>query len=175
MLCLSTSIKNSCADIKTRRFSQMYFLDFALQLSLSLQMIETMKFTYGTFSCDVAFYVMDETFGRDAFDIDILPTHNPLHLIARFYDASRVQVVEKIRDFTAVDRGYGTITLNMIDKEIGLMSGYLDANVFTTREMIKAAGDFVKEQLPNWRAREGYIPYHICSFKSVDFVEYTGE
>ncbi len=134
-----------------------------------------MKFTYNTFTCDVDFFVINEEFGFDAIDIDILPAHNPLHITARFYDASRVHTADMIRDFTAVDRGFGTITLNMIGKEVGLMSGFLDANTFTTQEMARAAGDFVKEHLPDWRSREGYIPYHICLFKGVDFVEYTGE
>jgi hypothetical protein len=45
-----------------------------------------MKFTYGTFSSDVTFYVIDETFGLDAIDIDVV--HNPLTKKNRHFASS---------------------------------------------------------------------------------------
>jgi hypothetical protein len=147
-----------------------------------------MKFTYETFSCDVAFFTIDAKYNWtdweaenaidwETFDRHIEPfvTQTPLYVTVRFYDASRIIPVEQLRDYVAVDRGFGTLTLIMKSEDEGSMSGFLDARVFTTPEMVKAAADFVREHLPSWKAREADIPHQICLFRCAGVVEYTGE
>lgn len=147
-----------------------------------------MKFTYETFSCEVAFYVIDAKYNWtdwgainaidwETFDghIEHFPTQNPLYITARFYDASRIFPLEKLRDYVVVDRGFGTLTLIMKTEESGSMSGFLDARVFATQEMVRAAAEFVREHLPSFTAREADISYRICLFRCAGFVENTGE
>jgi hypothetical protein len=148
-----------------------------------------MKFTYETFSCEVAFYVIDAKYNwtdwsaMNAIDWDTFDTNlehflneNPLfYITARFYDASCIFPLEKLRDYVVVDRGFGTLTLIMKTEESGSMSGFLDARVFATQEMVKAAVEFVREHLPSFPAREADISYHISLFRCLGYVEYTGE
>lgn len=147
-----------------------------------------MKFTYETFSCDVAFYVIDpkaqwidwkqiNAIDWEKFDenIELFPKQNPLYVMARFYDASRTFPLEKLRDHVVVDRGFGTLSLIMKTEKAGAMSGFLDVNIFTTQEMVRAAADFVREHLPSFKARESDISYHISLFQCLGYVEYTGE
>ncbi len=146
-------------------------------------------FIYKTFSCDVDFFVVDEMFGFDAIDIDI--PHNPLHITARFYDVSGVHVTKDVHDLVAAEKSFGTITLEIRSRnndlgEVGFVSGYLDARVFTTQEMVNSAVYFVEDYLPFLMIQGGNVElmqkargvgfyHHICLFERVGVVEYSGK
>lgn len=132
-------------------------------------------FTYETFSCDVDFFVINEEFGFDAIDIDILPAHNPLRITARFYDVTRVHETKDVHDLVAMDRSFGTITIEIQSDDtgtVGFVSGYLDAKVFTTQAMVSSAVYFVQDYLPSAH-RMGFY-HHICLFERVGVIEQNG-
>ena len=144
-------------------------------------------FTYNTFSCGVDFFVVDETFGLDAIDVDI--PHNPLHITASFYDGSLVRTTRDIHDLVAPEKSFGTITLEIRSDDthtVGFTSGYLDASIFTTQGMVRSAVDFVQEYLHYWMMRDGNdamrkkvreagFYHHVCLFDRVGVVEHHGK
>lgn len=148
---------------------------------------EAETFIYNTFSCDVDFFVADEMFGLDAIDVDI--PHNPLHITARFYDGSLVRTTRDVHDLVAPEKSFGTITLEVRSDDthtVGFTSGYLDASIFTTQKMVRAAVDFVQEYLHYWMMRdrndamrkkvhEAGFYHHVCLFDRIGAVEHHGK
>ncbi|TAE26123.1 MAG: hypothetical protein EAZ92_11110 [Candidatus Kapaibacterium sp.] len=143
-------------------------------------------FKYGTFSCDVDFFIVDEMFGFDAIDIDI--PHNPLHITARFYDVSNVHATKDVHDLVALEKSFGTITVEIRTDDvhsIGFTGGFLDASIFTTQDMVRSAVYFVQDYLAYWMIRDGKdvwrqkvrdagFYHHVCLFERVGVVEYNG-
>jgi hypothetical protein len=111
-----------------------------------------MKFIYNNFSCDV-----------DVFE-------NKKDVIIRFYDKSKEQNEEDICDLVIVHSGYGFLCLK-IKGDNGLLSGYLDKNIFSSKEMVYKAIEFIENLFPEIEP----IYYHIDLVKFVDYIEYNGE
>ena len=111
------------------------------------------KFQHESFACDVdVFYRGDD-------------------LVVRFYHKYKEQGANDIRDMVVVDPGFGFICLKVVGDE-GLLSGYLDQNVFSEDSVLKAI-DFVLTLSP--RSGDAYIPYHVRLFGSSRIIEYNGE
>lgn len=115
-----------------------------------------MKFTYSHFSCDATVY------------------KNESDLIVKFHDSSQEQTKEQFHDLVVVDPGHGYISLKMIGKQEGLISGFLDEAIFKNDEMIEGAIDFVKELYDPILIHVS-LPYHICKIKTNNYIEYNGE
>ena len=113
-----------------------------------------MKFSYKQFTCDV-----------DVFK-------NEDGILLRFYDSSKEQSEEEIANLVIVDSGYGFLCLK-IKGEDGLISGYLNRNIFASDEMVYAVIEFLENLFPKYTG--GYIPYHIDRVQFVDYIEYNGE
>ena len=114
-----------------------------------------MKFKVNNFFCDVDVY------------------RNETDLVIKFYDKSKEHAEEQICNLVIVDPGYGYINLKLIGKDSGLLSGFLDENIFTTDDMIEGAIDFVQSLSPE--ARNAYVPHRVCKVKLTGYVEYNGE
>ncbi|WP_202747406.1 hypothetical protein [Clostridium rhizosphaerae] len=113
-----------------------------------------MKFKYGSFSCDVDIFYRDND------------------IMVRFYDSSREQEEDQIVNLVIVDPGYGYLLLK-IKGDSGLLSGFLDENVFSTDELVNAAIDFLESL--SLTAKHVCIPHHVDRVKLTSFVEYNGE
>lgn len=113
-----------------------------------------MKFVHDTFSCDVDIFQNDKD------------------LVVRFYDKLKEQDEEEIVNLVLVDPGYGYLSLKF-KGENGLLSGFLDENLFSTDAAVAAAIAFVENLSP--LSPHAYIPHHVRRFKTTSFVEYNGE
>ena len=113
-----------------------------------------MKFEYGTFSCDV------EVFRKNQ------------DLLIRFYNKSTEQDEDEIVNLVIVDPGYGYLLLKT-KGDGGLLSGYLDENIFSSDELVDAAIEFIQSLTP--LSKSIYIPYHVNLVKTTSFIEYNGE
>ena len=114
-----------------------------------------MKFNHNGFSCDVDVYT------------------NQHNLVVKFYDISKEHKEEQICNLVIVDPGYGYINLKLIGKDAGLLSGFLNEEIFSTNQMTEAAIDFVQNLSPH--SKGAFIPYHVCKVKLTDYIEYNGE
>ncbi|MCL2386818.1 MAG: hypothetical protein FWC89_04610 [Defluviitaleaceae bacterium] len=111
-----------------------------------------MKFTHGDFVCDVDMF-------RNKDDI-----------VLRFYDATKEY---GISDYTCVDSGYGFLCLKIKDKDgMGIVSGYLNVDVFSNDNIILEAIEFLEKQSI---ANDYCNPYRVECVKLGAFVDYTGE
>jgi len=111
-----------------------------------------MKFTYNQFSCDI-----------DVFE-------NKKDIVMRFYDCSKEQNEGQIGNLVIVDSGYGFLCLK-IKGDCGLLSGFLDKNIFSSEEMIDAVIDFIKNLFPEIEP----VYYHVDCVKLTGYNEYNGE
>ena len=113
-----------------------------------------MEFVYKQFRCDVDVFRKDDD------------------IVLRFYDKTKEQDESKIHNLVIVDPGYGFICLK-VKGDCGLISGFLEENVFISDDMIESAVEFIKDLAP--KVKGGYIPYHVELVKMMDYVEYNGE
>ncbi|MCP3924215.1 MAG: hypothetical protein GY714_16675 [Desulfobacterales bacterium] len=113
-----------------------------------------MKFKFKNFSCEV-----------DVFKKD----HD---LVIRFYNKKLEHEEKDICDLVIVDPGYGYLCLKFKGED-GLLSGYLDENVFSNDDIVNAAIDFVEKLSPLSNA--AYIPHHIDRIQKTSYIEYNGE
>ena len=113
-----------------------------------------MRFSYKQFSCDV-----------DVFK-------NEDGTLLRFYDSNKEQSEDEIIDLVIVDSGYGFLCLK-VKGEAGLISGYLNRDVFASDGMVNAAIEFLENLSPECKG--GYISHHIDRVQFVDYIEYNGE
>ena len=113
-----------------------------------------MRFEYENFKCDA-----------DIFN-------NDNDIIVRFYNKSKEQREDEIVNLVIVDPGYGYLHLKF-KGDTGLLSGYLDENVFFSDELVNAAINFVEGLWP--LSGGAYIPYHVARVKLTSYVEYNGE
>ena len=114
-----------------------------------------MKFIHNNFSCDV----------------DVYTNHN--NLVVKFYDGSKEHKEEQICNLVIVDPGYGYINLKLIGKDAGIVSGFLNEDVFSSNQMIEGAINFTKDLSPG--IESAYIPHHVSKVKFTGYVEYNGE
>lgn len=114
----------------------------------------SMKFKYGTFSCDV-----------DIFN-------SKKDILVRFYDRSKEQNEDEIINLVIVDPGYGYLLIKY-KGDSALLSGFLDESVFSSDEIVEAAINYLENLSPN--SRNIYMPYHIERFKKTSYVQYNGE
>jgi hypothetical protein len=145
-------------------------------------------FTYQDFSCEVALLEGAEmTEFEENNDYTRGYVRKEKLFMARFYARQREHKAEKIGDYVAVSPSYGYISAKIKTAEIshytqegvlerqyeqggGLISGFLDERVFTSKEMVSAAVNFLIDMVGD----VGYY-YHISLVKTTDFVEYNGE
>ena len=113
-----------------------------------------MKFEHGSFSCDVDIFSKDQD------------------LIIRFYDKSKEQEENEIINCVVVEPGFGYLCLKFKGED-GLLSGYLDENVFSSDVLVEAAIVFTENLSP--LSEGAYIPHHVDRVKRTTFVEYNGE
>jgi hypothetical protein len=104
-------------------------------------------------------------------DVDIY--RNETDLVVKFYDKAKEHREEQIVNLVIVDPGYGYVNLKLIGKYAGLLSGFLDENIFSTDDLIEGAIDFVHNLSPD--AKNAYVPHHIRKVKFTGYVEYNGE
>ena len=113
-----------------------------------------MKFEHSHFSCDVDIFTKKQD------------------IVVRFYDKHREQSENEIVNCVIVDPGFGYLCLKVKGAE-GLLSGYLDENVFGSDEIVWAAIEFVENLSPNLSGV--CVPHHIDRIRTTTFVEYNGE
>ncbi len=113
-----------------------------------------MEFKYEKFSCEADVF-------KDAEN-----------LVVRFYNKGNEQNEQQIRNLVIVDQGYGYLCLKFKGQD-GLLSGFLDENIFSTDEMISKAVEFVENLSP--KSKNAFIPHHISRVKFTSYVEYNGE
>lgn len=113
-----------------------------------------MKFEFEEFSCDV-----------DIF-------HRSNDIIVRFYNSTKEQNEEDIVNLVIVDPGYGFLILKF-KGESGLLSGYLDENIFSSDKLVNAAISYLESLSP--LSQNAYIPHHVDRVKLTSYVEYNGE
>lgn len=113
-----------------------------------------MKFEYENFS----------------WDVDIF--RNRDDLIVRFYEKSREQSEEQIVYLVIVEPGHGYICLKF-KGDGGLLSGFLDKNIFCNEEMVDEAIEFVESLSP--LSEYIYLPHHIDLISRDGYVEYNVE
>ena len=111
-----------------------------------------MKFTYNQFSCDI-----------DVFK-------DKRNIVMRFYDRSKEQNEEEIHDLVIVDSGHGFLCLK-IKGDCGLLSGFLDKDIFSSEEMVDGVIDFIENLFPEIAV----VYYHVDRIKLIDYNEYNGE
>ena len=127
-----------------------------------------MKFKF--YIGEVARKIMKFHFKQFICDVDVF--QNEDGILLRFYDGTKEQIVEEIVNLVIVDSGYGFLCLK-VKGEDGLISGYLNRDVFTSDDMVYAAVEFLKNLFPKFTG--GYVPYHIDRVQFVDCIEYNGE
>lgn len=145
-------------------------------------------FTYQDFSCEVALLEGAEiTEFEENSDYTLCYVRKEKLFMARFYARNREHKAETLSDYVSVNPSYGYISAKIknveistytnegvLEKEtqqgIGLISGFLDERIFTSKEMVQAAIYFLIDIL-------GDVGYHynISMVKTVNFVEYNGE
>lgn len=104
-------------------------------------------------------------------DVDIF--RNQKDIIVRFYDKSKEQSEAKITDLVIVEPGYGYICLKFKGDHEGLLSGFLDRDIFHDENMVDPAITFVESLSP--LSDGAYLPYHIDLISRDSYVEYNGE
>ncbi len=145
-------------------------------------------FTYQDFSCEVALLEgAEKTEFEENSDYTLCYVRKEKQFMARFYARNREHEAEKISDYVVVNPSYGYLSANIKTAEIshyttegvlerqyekggGLISGFLDERVFTSKEMVQAAIYFLIDTLGD----VGYY-YNISMVKTVNFVEHNGE
>ncbi len=145
-------------------------------------------FTYQDFSCEVALLEGAEmTEFEENSDYTLCYVRKEKLFMARFYARNREHKAEKIADYVSVSPSYGYLSAKIktvetanytnegvLEKEYqqggGLVSGFLDERVFTSKEMVSAAVNFVMDIVGD----SGYY-YNISLVKATDFVEHNGE
>jgi len=103
-------------------------------------------------------------------DVDIFKRNDDI--LVRFYDASKEQTEEEIVNLVIVEPGHGYICLKFKGDD-GLLSGFLDKNVFSNNSMVEAAISFVESLSP--LSDGAYLPHHIDLISRESYVEYNGE
>ena len=111
-------------------------------------------FEYENFSCDV----------------DLFKNGNDL--IVRFYDKSKEQSEEEIVGLVIVEPGHGYMCLKFKGDD-GLLSGWLDKNIFLKQNMVESAIAFVESLSP--LSAGAYLPHHVDLILRDSYVEYNGE
>lgn len=115
---------------------------------------------------------MNETkFRHDSFTCNVDVFYGGDDLVVRFYHKHIEQEANDIRDLVVVDPGFGFICLKCVGED-GLLSGFLDKNVFSESAVHKAI-DFVQALSP--RSGNAYIPCHVRLFGASGVIEYNGE
>lgn len=144
-------------------------------------------FTYQDFSCEVTLLESEEVADyEENSEYTTFHTRTEKSYIARFYARSQEHEVEKMSDYVSVRPSYGYISLKVKTVEIstydhdnvlqtqykegGLISGFLDERIFTSKEMVQAAVYFLIDMVGD----VGYY-YNISMVKTSNFVEYNGE
>jgi hypothetical protein len=145
-------------------------------------------FSYQDFSCEVAILESAETTeSEEDSEYTTFQTRTEKLYMARFYARNKEHRAEKISDFVSVTPSYGYISIKVKTVEIstynqesvliaqkkqggGLISGFLDERIFTSKEMVQAAIYFLIDIIGD----VGYY-YNISLVKTADFVEYNGE
>lgn len=113
-----------------------------------------MKFQYEDFSCDVDIFKNGED------------------LIVRFYHKFMEQSEDQVVNLVIVESGFGYICLKFKGDD-GLLSGFLDKNVFCNEDIVDAAIEYVESLSP--KSRFAYLPHHVDLVLRDGYVEYNGE
>lgn len=112
------------------------------------------KYTYKGFSCDIKVFQSGHEY------------------IVKFFDQSKDIPEERITNLVIADQGFGYISFIEKDESCGLLSGFLDFEIFSTKEMVENAVDFVSDILGH---DDSFVPSHVEVVEKERFCEYNGE